>query len=79
MDIKVLGGGCANCKKLEENVRKALAETGREATVEKVTDLPTIMGYGVMMTPALVVNGEVKLAGKVPTVAQLKEMIGAWQ
>ncbi|MFO7895571.1 MAG: thioredoxin family protein [Candidatus Cloacimonadales bacterium] len=65
MVIKILGTGCPKCKKLEEEARKALAESGIEATVEKVTELNDIMGYGVMMTPALVIDEKVVSAGKV--------------
>lgn len=64
MIIKVLGSGCAKCKKLEENVRKAVTEQKINATIEKVTDLQTIMLYGVMSTPALVVDDKVVSSGK---------------
>jgi len=64
MIIKVLGSGCAKCKKLEENVRKAVTEQKIDATIEKVTDLQTIMLYGVMSTPALVVDDKVVSSGK---------------
>ena len=65
MNVKVLGTGCKNCKVLEENVRKAVEEMGIEVEIEKVEDIQDIMNYGVMGTPALVVNGEVKSAGRV--------------
>ncbi len=74
MEIKVLGPGCAKCKKAEEIVREALAETGTEAQVEKVTGMMDIAGYGVFGTPAVVIDGEVKLVGKVPT----KEEVISW-
>ena len=74
MDIKVLGPGCAKCKKAEETVREALAEAGVAATVEKVTDMMAIAGYGVMGTPAVVIDGEIKCVGKVPK----KEEILSW-
>ena len=64
MEIKVLGTGCKKCKKLEENVSKALKSAKVEATVTKVEDLEEITQYGVMNTPALVIDGEVKSAGK---------------
>lgn len=67
MDIKVLGPGCAKCKKAETIVREAVAEAGVDANVEKVTDMMKIAGYGVFGTPAVVVDGEVKMVGKVPT------------
>lgn len=65
MIIKVLGTGCANCKKLEANAKDAVSKLGSEATVEKVEDLQDIMAYGVMKTPALVVDEKVKSMGKV--------------
>lgn len=65
MIIKVLGSGCSKCKKLEENVLKAVKESGLDAQVEKVTDLQTIMNYGVMSTPALVVDEVVKSTGRI--------------
>lgn len=65
MVIKVLGSGCPKCKKLEENVRKALDESGLTAEVEKVTDMNKIIEYDVMMTPGLVVDDKVVAAGKV--------------
>ncbi len=64
MNIKVLGSGCDKCKKLEANVKEAIAEMGIEATVEKVEDFMQIMAYGVMQTPALVVDEKVKSVGK---------------
>jgi small redox-active disulfide protein 2 len=73
--IEVLGPGCANCKTLYERTRQAAQELGLECEVEKVTDLHVILGYRVMSTPALVVDGQVKLAGKVPSIEQLKEIL----
>lgn len=73
MDIKVLGSGCTNCKKLEANVRKAVEELGIEASIEKVTDFKDITAYGVMRTPALVIDEQVKIIGKVPTVEEIKK------
>jgi small redox-active disulfide protein 2 len=67
MIIKVLGSGCANCHKLEGLAAKAVAELGLDAQVVKVTDIQAIMAYGVMSTPALVVDEELKLAGRVPS------------
>jgi small redox-active disulfide protein 2 len=75
MIIKILGTGCPKCKKLEDNVLTALEEMGIEAVVEKVTDLNKIMDYGVMMTPALVIDEKVVASGKVLTVADLKPML----
>ena len=66
MDIKVLGPGCSKCQQTEKIVKEAVAESGVEASVEKVTDTMEIAGYGVFGTPAVVVDGEVKSAGKIP-------------
>ncbi len=73
--IEVLGTGCAKCNKLEETARKAADELGVEYEVVKVKNIDDIMNYGVMITPALVVNGVVKVAGKVPAVDEVKKMI----
>lgn len=73
MVIKVLGSGCMNCKKLEANVRKAVEELGVEASIEKVTDFKDIAAYGVMKTPALVVDDQVKSMGKVLSVEEVKK------
>ncbi len=75
MNIKVLGSGCPNCKRLEANVRRALEARGIEATVEKVTDVGEILGYGVSSTPALVIDGRVVLAGRVPSPTQLEGVL----
>lgn len=72
MEIKVLGPGCAKCGKTEEIVREALAEAGVEASVEKVTGMMDIAAYGVMGTPAVVIDGQVKCVGKVPSKEQVK-------
>lgn len=77
MKVEVLGTGCAKCHKLEENVKKAIASLGIDAQVEKVTDLNAIMSYGVMMTPALAINGEVKIVGKVPDAGEIGKLIAA--
>lgn len=75
MIIKVLGSGCANCKKLEENTRKAVEELGIDATIEKVTDFKKIMAYGVMKTPALVVDEKVKIMGRVASAEEIKKYL----
>ncbi|MBC8587309.1 thioredoxin family protein [Acidilutibacter cellobiosedens] len=75
MVIKVLGSGCANCKKLEANVNEAVKELGIEATIEKVQNFKDIAAYGVMRTPALVVDEQVKIAGKIPTVEEIKKYL----
>jgi small redox-active disulfide protein 2 len=74
MDIKVLGPGCAKCEKTAQLVTEVIAESGAEATVEKVTDVMEIAGYGVFGTPSVVVDGEVKIVGKIPS----KEEIRRW-
>jgi small redox-active disulfide protein 2 len=75
VEIKVLGSGCARCNQLEEAVKQAVAQAGVDAEVEKVTDIVRIMGYGVMTTPALVVDGEVRVAGRVPSVEDLAALL----
>jgi len=75
MIIKILGSGCVNCKKLEANVKEAIEELGVEATVEKVEDIKDIVAYGVMRTPALVVDEQVKIMGKVATVEEIKKYL----
>lgn len=75
MDIKVLGSGCCNCDKLEQATRSAVEKAGIDATIEKVTDLAQIMSYGVMSTPALVVDGEIRVAGRVPSVDDLAALL----
>jgi small redox-active disulfide protein 2 len=71
MEIKVLGPGCPKCKQAEEVVREAVQESGIAADIEKVTDVMKIAGYGVFGTPAVVIDGEVKSVGKVPTKADI--------
>lgn len=74
MEIKVLGPGCPKCEQAEQNVKDAVAEAGVDAKVEKVTDIMEIAGYGVFGTPAVVIDGEVKIVGKIPT----KEDVKGW-
>lgn len=71
MKIEVLGTGCAKCKTLYENVKKAVEESGKSAEVIKIEEIPKIMAYGVISTPALVVDGQVKISGKVASVAEI--------
>jgi small redox-active disulfide protein 2 len=71
MEIKVLGTGCPKCKKLYEEAQKAIAQAGLEASLSKVEKIDEIMKSAVMMTPALVVAGEVKCAGRIPKVAEI--------
>lgn len=75
MEIKVLGTGCAKCKTLEKQTKDAVAELGFSAEIEKVEDIYKIMSFGVMTTPALVINQKVVMSGRVPSVAELKELI----
>jgi small redox-active disulfide protein 2 len=71
MKIKVLGTGCSKCKKLFAEVEEAVAASGVSAELEKVEKIDDIIGYGVMMTPALVVDGEVKCTGRIPKVTEI--------
>ncbi len=73
--VQVLGPGCAKCTRLAENAQSAVNELGIEATVEKVSDINVITGFGVMMTPALVIDGEVKVVGKVATPDEIKQLL----
>ncbi|BEH11484.1 MULTISPECIES: thioredoxin family protein [Geobacter] len=75
MKIEVLGTGCAKCKTLYENVQKAVEMSGKEAEVVKVEEIQKIMKYGVMSTPALVIDGVVKCSGKVPAADEIKGML----
>jgi small redox-active disulfide protein 2 len=75
MIIKILGPGCTNCTNLERVTREAIADLGLDATVEKVTDYPTIAGYGVMSTPGLVVDEKVVVSGRVPRAAEVKTLL----
>ena len=75
MEIKVLGPGCSRCENTEKAVKEAVAETGVDAKVEKVTNVMEIAKYGVFGTPAVVVDGEVKSVGKVPPVEEIKKWL----
>ena len=75
MKIEILGTGCSKCEKLQKLTEEVLKETGINATVEKVSDMQRIMAYGVMKTPALVVNSIVKVAGKIPSKDEIKKYI----
>ena len=79
MVIKVLGSGCASCQKLEVMTKQAVEQLGIDAEVVKVTDMKDIVGYGVMSTPALVIDEEVRLAGRVPSLDQLVDLIARAQ
>ena len=75
MKIQVLGTGCAKCKLLAEQTERAVRELGLDTEVEKVTGINEILDFGVMMTPALAIDGEVKVVGKVPAIDELKAML----
>ena len=73
--VQVLGPGCAKCEKLKHNAEEAVEQSGVEATVEKITDINVITGFGVMMTPALAIDGEVKSVGKVLSSGDIKKLL----
>ncbi len=75
MELKILGTGCPKCKTLEKAVREIVAENNMDATVTKVDDIMEIMKFNVMTTPALVVDGKVVVKGRVPSMAELKELL----
>lgn len=75
MKLQILGTGCPKCNKLAEVTEQVAREQKHEFTLEKVTDITQILAMGVMMTPALVVDGEVKVSGRVPTVTELQTML----
>lgn len=75
MIIHVLGTGCGKCKTLYEIAHKALQETGVDGKVEKIEDIQQIMAYQILMTPGLAINGEVKSAGRIPSLDEVKKMI----
>ncbi len=75
MNIKVLGAGCANCQKVEALVKEVVAELGVSAEIEKVTDYQEMMSYGIMATPGLVIDGEVKSAGRIPAKVEVTQWV----
>jgi small redox-active disulfide protein 2 len=75
MKIEVLGTGCAKCRTTEKVVKKAVEELGIQAEVVKIEDLQEIIDRGVMMTPAVIINGEIKIVGHTPTVEEIKKLI----
>ena len=75
MNIEILGMGCPKCKILYENTKKAVEEKGIQAEVVKIEDMDKITEYGVMMTPALVIDGEVKSSGKTPSTEEIKKWL----
>jgi small redox-active disulfide protein 2 len=77
MNIKVLGSGCANCKTLEQRTAEAAARLGMDPSIEKVTDFGDIAAYGVMVTPGLVIDEQVVMSGRVPSVDELEKLLAA--
>jgi small redox-active disulfide protein 2 len=75
MKVSILGTGCAKCDKLHATARQAIDELKLDAELEKVSGIQEILAFGVMMTPALAIDGEVKVAGKVPSLDEIKEML----
>lgn len=75
MKVQILGVGCPNCKRLEDNAREAIKALGIDVEIEKVTDIDQIMNFGVMMTPALAIDGAVKSVGKVLSKEQIMELL----
>jgi len=76
MRIEILGMGCPKCKKLAENAKKAVEELGVKADIEKVEEMDKIVAYGVMMTPALVLDGKIMSCGKIASVDEIKKWVG---
>jgi small redox-active disulfide protein 2 len=76
MKVQILGTGCPKCKKVAETAERAVRELGTDAEIEKVTDINDIMNFGVTMTPALAIDGDVKVSGKIPSLDDVKKWIG---
>jgi len=77
MEITVVGPGCANCRKLEEIVKEVVSDLNLEANVKKMTDIKEIAQSGVLLTPGLIIDGKVKMSGKVPSKAEVTKIIKA--
>lgn len=75
MKIEILGSGCPNCKKVVEITRKAIEETKVNAEIIKITNIGEIINYGVMSTPAIVINGEIKSYGRIPDIEEIKNWL----
>ncbi|MDY0340779.1 MAG: thioredoxin family protein [Coriobacteriia bacterium] len=75
MIIKILGPGCTNCQQLEQRARQAVEDLGVDAEILEVTDYADIMAFGIMSTPALVVNGEIRIAGRVPSTDEIASIL----
>ena len=78
MEIKILGSGCAKCKSLEKITREVVEQNGFAANITKVEDIMEIMKYGVMATPALVVNDKVEVKGRIPSTDEIKEILSKY-
>lgn len=77
LSVKILGPGCANCRKLEAVAREAASSAGLEAEFAKVTNMKDIMAYDLISTPGLVINEKLVASGRIPTVAQVRQWMGA--
>jgi len=77
LKIKILGSGCANCKKLEAVARDAASTSGIQADFEKITDMKAILAYDILSTPALVINDKVVASGRIPTKAEVQQWLAA--
>jgi len=75
MKIEILGIGCMKCAKVYENVKKAAGDLGVDADIEKVEDMDKIINYGVMITPAIVIDGKIKASGRIPNIDEIKKWI----
>ena len=75
MKIEILGSGCKNCHTVYDNTQAALQQAGKTAEIVKVEDMATILGYGVMKTPGLVIDGTVKISGRVPTTEEISSLL----
>ncbi len=73
--LRILGTGCPRCKKLAENVKHAVDELNIEVNIEKITEIRDIMEFGLIMTPALVIDGEIRSSGKVPSIEEIKNLL----
>lgn len=74
-ELKILGMGCANCRRVYANARRAIEELGVDVNLEKVEDIDTIISFGVLMTPAVVIDGKVKVSGRIPSTEELKQWL----
>ena len=75
MKIQILGTGCPKCKQVEANAREAIKNLGIDAVIEKITDIDQIIDFGVTVTPALAIDGDVKFSGRIPSVEEIKDII----